>query len=181
MHNPPLSVLQQNDLLEAMGRMVEAGKVRMAGISADGEVIGPILAESTSVLKAAQFPLNPFSMRLAEQTPKAANSLFLMANHPFGGAEGITRCRTEIDRIRQDPAFSQTLREKLDTRDEGLLPELVLNCILQGTGVSVVVPSMLQPEHLKNNVRAVEHCRFSAPELQLLRSTFAQMPSVASR
>ena len=28
----------------------------------------------------------------------------LIANHPFGGAEGIARCRTLIDRLRQDPA-----------------------------------------------------------------------------
>ena len=180
MHDPPPSALQQEDLLEAMGRLVEAGKVKIAGVSADGGALGAVLSGSSPVLKAAQFPLNPFSMRLAQQTPRAVGSLFLMANHPFGGAEGIARCRNEIDRIRQDPKIAQTLREKLDARDEAMLPELVLNCILQGTGVSVVVPSMLQPKHLKNNIRAVEHCRFSAPELLLLRDIFVQMPALPS-
>jgi aryl-alcohol dehydrogenase-like predicted oxidoreductase len=180
MHNPPLSALHQDDLLEAMGRLVEAGKVRMAGVSADGEVISAVLSGSSASLRAAQFPLNPFSMRLTEQTPAASQSLFLMANHPFGGAEGIARCSAEIKRMQQDQTIPQTLREKLDHRDETLLPEIVLNCILQNTGVSVVVPSMLQPKHLRNNVRAVEQCRFSPAELQLLRNAFAQMPGAPS-
>ena len=174
MHNPPLSALQQDDLLESISRLVEAGKVRIAGVSADGEVIPAILASHPPAVSAAQFPLNPFSMHLTAQTSEAAKSLFLMANHPFGGAEGISRCRSQIDRMRQEPSLPQTLRDKLDPRDETLLPELVLNCILQDTGVSVVVPSMLQPKHLNTNVRAVENCRFSPAELQLIRSSFAQ-------
>ena len=174
MHSPPLTALHQDDLLEAMARLVEQGKVRIAGASVDGEVIGEILSNPSAPLKCAQFALNPFSMSLTAQTAHAARSLFLMANHPFGGAEGITRCGTEIARMSQDPTLPQTLREKLDLRDETLLPELVLNAILTGTGVSVVVPSMLQPRHLNTNVRAVENCRFTPEELQLIRNTLAQ-------
>jgi len=178
MHNPPLASAHQQDLLEAMGRLVDAGKVRVAGVSADDNVIGAILAEHAPVLKAAQFPLNLFSMQLAHQTAKAAKSMFLIANHPFGGAEGITRGRTEIERMRQDPSLPKELREKLDSRDETLLPELVLNCILQGTGVSIVIPSMLQPQHLKSNIRAVEQCRFSETDLQLIRNSLATRANI---
>jgi aryl-alcohol dehydrogenase-like predicted oxidoreductase len=127
-------------------------------------------------LKAAQFPLNLFSMGLAAQTKAAATSLFLMANHVFGGADGITAGRNEIERMQQDAALPQALREKLDPRDETLLPEMMLNCILLGTGVSVAVPSMLQLKHLANNVGAVEHCRFSAAELEMIRSALAAVP-----
>ena len=100
-------------------------------------------------------------MGLTAQTRAAAQSLFLIANHPFGGAEGIARGRSDIERMRADAALPATLREKLDASDETLLPELALNCILDGTGVSVVIPSMLQPMHLKNNIRAVEQCKVS--------------------
>jgi aryl-alcohol dehydrogenase-like predicted oxidoreductase len=174
MHNPPLESAQQDDLLDAMGRLVDAGKVRMDGVSADGEVIRAILSEQSSVLKAAQFPLNLFSMELAQQTPSAAKSMFLIANHPFGGAEGIVRGRMELERLQQDTSLPKELREKLDLRDETLLPEVVLNCILQGTGVSVVIPSMLKPKHLKSNIRAIEECRFTAAELELIRKSMAQ-------
>ena len=175
MHSPPLSALHQDDLLEAMGRLVQQGKVRIAGASVEGEVISAMLSDPPSPLTSAQFALNPFSMGITAETEKAAKSLLLIANHPFGGLEGITRCRTEIDRMRQESELSQSLREKLDLHDETLLPELVLNCILNGTGVSLVIPSMLQPKHLKTNVRAVENCRFSPAELDLIRSRFARL------
>ena len=39
LHAAPATVLEQDDLLEAMGRLVESGKVRMAGISGELPVI----------------------------------------------------------------------------------------------------------------------------------------------
>ncbi len=174
MHGPPAGALQDQDILEELRRLVDSGKVRLAGVSADGDVIRTLFGEHSRVFKAAQFPMNPFSMDLASQTAEAAKSLMLIANHPFGGAEGINRCRALIDRMRQDPEAPQSLREKLDARDEGLLPELVLNSILQNTGVSVVIPSMLQPTHLKSNIQAIENCRFSSAELQLIRKSLQQ-------
>ncbi len=174
MHGPPATVLQQEDLLEELGRLIEFGKVRVAGVSADGDVIRSVFGERSPVLKAAQFPMNPFSMDLASQTPEAAKSLVLIANHPFGGAEGITRCRNLIDRLRLDATVPQSLREKLDVRDKGLLPEFVLNSIIRDTGVSVVIPSMMQSAHLSSNIRAIEQCRFSSGELQLIRKSLTE-------
>jgi aryl-alcohol dehydrogenase-like predicted oxidoreductase len=177
LHGPPASVLKQEDILEELGRLVGSGKVRMAGVSAEGDVIRAVFGPRSPVLKVAQFPMNPFSMDLASETPNAAKSLMLIANHPFGGAEGITLCRNQIDRLRQDPAVPQSLREKLDLRDESLVPEFVFNSIIQNTGVSVVIPSMLQPAHLKSNIRAIEQCRFSPAELQQIRKSLAESPS----
>ena len=173
MHSPSLSTLQQDSLLEAMDRLVAVGKARLVGVSADGDVIGSILSEHSPILKAAQFPLHPFSKTLTQNTLEAAKTLFLIANQPFGGTLGVARCRSEVERMQQDSRFPQSLREKLDVRDETLLPELVLNCTLHGTGISVVVSSMLEPKHLRTNIRAVGQCRFSSSELQLIRSSFA--------
>ena len=176
MHGPPAGVVQDEDMLEELRRLVDTGKVRVAGVSAEGEVIRTVFGKHSPVLQAAQFPMNPFSMNLASQTADAAKSLILIANHPFGGAEGVTRCRTLIDRLRQDPTVPQNLREKLDARDEGLLPEFVLNSIIRDTGVSVVIPSMMKPAHLHSNMRAIEQCRFSPSELQLIRTSLAASP-----
>jgi hypothetical protein len=73
-----------------------------------------------------------------------------------------------------DPSVPQSLREKLDARDESLHPEFVLNSIMKDTGVSVVIPSMLQPAHLKSNIRAIKRCRFSPAELQLIRKSLTE-------
>ena len=176
MHGPPASVLQDEDILEELHRLVDTGKVRLAGVSAEDDVIRTVFAKHSPVLQAAQFPMNPFSMDLAWQTLDAAKSLMLIANHPFGGAEGIVRCRIQIERLRQDPAVPQSLREKLDARDESLLPEFALNSIIQDTGVSVVIPSMMRSAHLRSNIRAIEQCRFSPSELQLIRHSLAAGP-----
>ena len=83
MHGPPASVLQQEDLLEELRRMVDTGKVRLAGVSAEGNVIRSVFAQHAPVLKVAQFPLNPFAMDLASLTTAAAKSLMPIANHPL--------------------------------------------------------------------------------------------------
>jgi aryl-alcohol dehydrogenase-like predicted oxidoreductase len=173
MHSPPASVLQDEDILEELRRLVDAGKVRLAGASAEGDVIRTFFGKHSPVLQAAQFPMNPFSMNLAMQTLDASKSLMLIANHPFGAVEGVARCRTLIDRLHRDASVPQSLREKLDARDEGLLPEFVLNSIIRDTGVSVVIPSMMKPAHLHSNIRAIDRCRFSSSELQLIRHSLA--------
>jgi hypothetical protein len=63
----------------------------------------------------------------------------------------------------------QELRAKLDTNDPRLMPEVVLNAILVGTGIGAVIPAMMQKKHLENNCRAVMEGRFSAEEIGELR------------
>ena len=58
--------------------------------------------------------------------------------------------------------------------DTGLMPEVALNMILRGTGVHAVIPAMMRPEHLAANVRAVEQCRFSEAELEMLRTAMEE-------
>jgi len=169
MHAAPISALEQDSLMEELGRLVEAGKVRMAGISGEEDVIGAVFANRPSQLTTAQFALNIFNLAFTAQTVRAAQSMFLVANHPFGGPEGVSRCREQIAHMRASAELPALLREKLDPADESLLPELVLNCILNETGISVVIPSMMQLKHLQSNIKAVEHCRFSPEELAMIR------------
>ncbi|HEV2447953.1 MAG TPA: aldo/keto reductase [Candidatus Sulfopaludibacter sp.] len=169
MHAAPLSVLAQEDLLEQMARLVESGKARLAGISGDEEVMGAVFAQRPPVLRTAQFALNIFNLGLTRLTARAAEEMFLVANHPFGGLEGVSRSRAAIAQLRESAELPATLREKLDPGDERVLPELVLNSILSGTGVSVAIPAMMQRKHLKSNIEAVERCRFSAEELAIIR------------
>ena len=169
MHAAPLSVLAQDDLLEQLGRLVETGKARLAGISGDEAVMGAVFAERPPVLRTAQFALNIFNLGLTRQTARAAEQMFLVANHPFGGPDGVSCSRAAIARLRESAELPATLREKLDPGDERVLPELVLNSILSGTGVSVVIPAMMRRKHMKSNIEAVERCRFSAEELVLIR------------
>ena len=162
----------QHDLLEELERFVQSGKVRMAGISGEEAVINAVFESRPPVLQTAQFALNIFNMGLTTQTAKAAKSMFLVANHPFGGPDGVSKCRERIAQMRTSTNVPASLREKLDPRDERLLPEIVLNSILSETGISVVIPAMMQLKHIQSNISAVEKCRFSPGELAMFRAAF---------
>jgi aryl-alcohol dehydrogenase-like predicted oxidoreductase len=62
LHAAPMSVLQQGDLLDAMHRLVEEGKVRMAGISAQLPVMEQYFELRPPQLTTAQFALNPSNL-----------------------------------------------------------------------------------------------------------------------
>ena len=54
LHGAPASVLEQDDLLEAMGRLVEAGKVKLAGLAAEPDVVELAIHRQTPPLRAMQ-------------------------------------------------------------------------------------------------------------------------------
>jgi aryl-alcohol dehydrogenase-like predicted oxidoreductase len=166
LHAAPESALAQDDLLAAMQRLVDEGKVRMAGISAELPVIAKYFAQRPKALTTAQFALNLSLMDFAAETQRNSD-LLLVANHPYGGPGGNGAAK--IDGLRGAPGLPQTLRDKLAPGDAQLLPEVVLNCILDGTGVSAVIPAMMQPRHIASNIKAVESCRFGSEELAMLR------------
>jgi aryl-alcohol dehydrogenase-like predicted oxidoreductase len=68
LHAAPATVLKQDDLLEAMGRLVESGKVRMAGISGELPVISRYFGQRPKVLTTAQFAVNLSTMGFVEET-----------------------------------------------------------------------------------------------------------------
>jgi aryl-alcohol dehydrogenase-like predicted oxidoreductase len=172
MHGPPASILQQQDLLEALARLVEQGKVRMAGLSADIPVIEKTFAERPPVLTTAQFPLNLSNIAFTAQTVQQ-KEMFLVANHPFGGPTGVAASRERLAKLAKSPELSAELREKLASDDPQLLLELIFNVIFDGTGISAVVPAMMQPAHILANVQAIESCRFTSDELAELRAVLA--------
>lgn len=182
MHAAPPSVLAQDDLLEELGRLVQQGKVRMAGISGELATMERTFAERPPVLRTAQFACNlgnfPFLERTAAATRNATWNaapppMFLVGNHPFGGPTGVAATRTRVAALAASPELPTELRAKMDISDPALLPDLMLNAILSGTGVGAVIPAMLNPRHLATNCEAVTRSRFSAGELALLRRMLA--------
>lgn len=175
MHAAPASVLAQDDLLDALGRLVESGKVNMAGISGDLPVISRYFLQRPRPLETAQFTLNPSSIGFATETVRNGD-LLLVANHPYGGPAGIHATRTALEALAQSDCLPSTLRGKLKdgAADPQLMPELLLNLLLDNTGVSAVVPAMIQVKHIQSNVQAVTQCRFSSEELSAMRAVLAK-------
>src|SRR6202012_5189223 len=74
--------------------------------------------------------------------------LFVMANHPFGGAALAQQAAQRIAQIATDARVDSVLREKLQRNSRERLAEIVFGVVLADTGAQVVVTSMLQPENL---------------------------------
>ena len=178
MHSAPASVLEQDDLLVELERLVTEGKVRRAGISAEPEVIGTAIDRGLPVLRAMQFPANVFDLEVTNHTRRAAGDYFFMANHPFGGVTRVTDGKRLIAEFAKSDELPYELRAKLADGSNLLLADVVFNMILRDTGIDVIVPAMMKIEHLHTNVRAIEESRFTDTEISLLRQKFlaAEIP-----
>lgn len=170
LHEPPVSVLQQDDLFAALQHLVASGKVRRFGIAAQPRVAEAALAANVPGLRSVQFPCNLFDLGPALRLNTGGNDVVSIANHPFGGAAGIARSKALLTSPAQHPGMPASLREKLHAVDDAVLADVVLNLITRDTGVQVVVPSMLRLDHLRANIAAIERSRFSSEELQWLRN-----------
>ena len=174
-HSPPASVLAQCDLLEDLERLIVSGKIRMAGISADRDVITTALLANTAPITAMQFPVNLFDLSLVRHITAAEHrGLMFVANHPFGGIDRVAKSRTCLTELAASCEVSPELRDKLTAGGEEIFSEMVLNLVLTDTGIQVVVPSMMKMSHLRANVQAISNCRFTREELAWLRCNLAK-------
>ena len=170
MHSAPAAVLEQGDLLEELQKMVDAGKVRRFGISAEPGVIEVALAASVPGLQSFQFPYNVFDLGIARSFAGCGNDLVAVANHPFGGVRRVVESKARLAAIAAGDFSPRDLREKLRMVDDEVLADVVLNAITSSTGIQVVIPSMMQVKHLRTNVAVMEKSRFSCDELAWIRS-----------
>jgi aryl-alcohol dehydrogenase-like predicted oxidoreductase len=169
LHLPPVSVLQQEDLFAALEELTVEGKVLRYGVAADGPVVAAAIEAG---MRTVQFPCNVFEPGLARTL---ANDVLAIANHPFGGPRRIAESKRRMYALAQEEGTPESLRFKLWKLDDVVLADLVLNMITSGTGIKVVVPSMLRLEHLQANVAAVEHSRFTAEELGWVRERLTKI------
>jgi aryl-alcohol dehydrogenase-like predicted oxidoreductase len=173
MHAAPGSALEQFDVLDELENLIIAGKIRMAGISAEPEVILSALEAKIPVLRAIQFPVNLFDLRMMRIVSAAeSKGLVFVANHPFGGVDRVNESNVRLRALAELPSIPPELRSKLNGPDDGVLSEVVLNLILIGTGIQIALPSMMNESHLKANLKAISNCRFTAEELNWIRCHF---------
>jgi aryl-alcohol dehydrogenase-like predicted oxidoreductase len=177
MHEAPQSVLQQEDLLAALQQLVAEGKVRRFGISSQPPVIEAALAANLPGLRSVQFPCNLFDLGIAQRLAESGSDIVAIANHPFGGPHRIAASKALLASLSQHPGAPASLREKLHSIDDAILADAVLNTITHDTGIQVVVPSMLQLDHLRANIAAIEHSRFTPEDLHWLRNKLTATPT----
>jgi len=170
MHAAPASVLEQDDLLEAIGQLITAGKVKVAGLSAEPEVVALATEQKTRLLKAMQFPCNVFNISSAvDIARRTGDSYTWVANNPYGGVARVKRCREILLEIVQSQKLDQILCEKLGSLEDTIFADIVLNVILRESGIHVVIPAMMRVDHIRANVQALSHSRFTTNEITHIR------------
>lgn len=173
LHEPPVNALDQDALFAALEQLVAAGKVRRLGIASTPQVIEAALAANLPGVRSVQLACNLFNLGSAQMLKAVAADVVAIANHPFGGIAGIAKGKALLTSLAQGHAMPSSLRERLRTVDDAVLADVALNLITQDTGVQIVVPSMLRLDHLRANIAAIEHSRFSVEDLRWLRETIA--------
>lgn len=171
MHLPPVSAFQQQNLMAELETVVREGKVRRVGVSTD-EVV--TLHEMPDSLTVAQFPYPVLSLDRMTWDVRD-KGLFVMANHPFGGAALAQQAAQRITQMATDAHVDSALREKLQGDRRERLAEIVFGGVLADTGAHAVVTSMLQPENLRANLAAIGSARFTVEEMAQVRERVAEL------
>jgi aryl-alcohol dehydrogenase-like predicted oxidoreductase len=165
MHLPPASAFQQQDLMAEMESVAREGKARRVGVSMDAVAT---LREMPDFLTVVQFPYPVLSLN-GMSWDVGGESLFTMANHPFGGAALAQQAAQRITQMAADESVAPALRERLQGDSRERLAEIVFRGVLADTGAQVLVTSMLQPGNLRANLAAIGSERFTAEEMALVR------------
>jgi aryl-alcohol dehydrogenase-like predicted oxidoreductase len=169
LHEAAASAMGQTEVIVELESLIEAGKIRRAGLYAEAEVIAACVANGPATFSAMQFGANLFDPVAAGITESNPRGMLLIGNHPFGGEGRVAGVKAALEAISADESISGELRGKLRACDwQGVL-EAIFGMALSGTKMHALVLSMMREEHLLANARAVASCRFTAAELALMR------------
>jgi aryl-alcohol dehydrogenase-like predicted oxidoreductase len=180
LHEATAAAVHQHDLMAELDAIVQAGKVLRVGLYADAGVIAEGIANGPSTLSAMQFGANAFDPMVAGFTAHNPRSMFLIANHPFGGTQRVKRTQAILSAMSADEKVTAELRQKLRNTDWQAVTEAIFGMVLDGTETHALVLSMMDTDHLRTNARAVEQNRFSTAELGLMRERLLNAASVES-
>jgi len=167
--------LSNQELATALQKVIQSGRVRYVGIASGLETVPAALREWRQVLSVVQFPFN-LAVSIFPETVRENpwwQRVGKLGYQPFGGEKNGSGMQRWLAELAEDSSLSPETREKLHSLDGPLMADAALNGVLCGTGIHVVLCSMLTPQHLVENVAAVENSRFSSQELKQLRERMA--------
>jgi aryl-alcohol dehydrogenase-like predicted oxidoreductase len=151
LHSPPTSVLLSERIPAVLDALKEAGKIRFWGISARSVSDG-LIALQMDGIDCLQIELNACdSTARRELLPQARQGgVAVVARQPFGSGDLLARAsRAGMDR---DLAVAACLRFALEIE-----------------GIASVIAGMSRPEHVAQNVRAIDERPVARSDLEQLQ------------
>jgi aryl-alcohol dehydrogenase-like predicted oxidoreductase len=163
-HEAPASIMAQEDLIAGLQLVVSEGKARRVGISATGKVAATVALSGLGILSVLQYP----AWGIKEWPAGFAEERLRMANHPFGGPALAKKTAQTFATMKKDKRFSASLREKLCGDLTERVAEFWFAIAMQQSRPHVIVPSMLQLDHLRANIAAIDSERFNAEDISVI-------------
>ena len=187
-HSCPLEILQRGEVLEALRRAREAGKIRFLGYSGDNEA-------ATYAAEQPDVAVIETSISVADQhnidgvlAVARRRNLGVLAKRPIANAAWKLP--------EQQPGFyqsySSTYHERLAKMDVSLgdlgyhgdpaaiWPELALRFTLSQPGVHTAIVGTTNPDHVAANIAAAEKGPLPAEQVTALRTAFAAAEGAAA-
>jgi aryl-alcohol dehydrogenase-like predicted oxidoreductase len=179
LHEATAGAMRQPELMAELDALAQAGKMLRAGLYAGAEVAAECMANGPATLSALQFGANVFDPVAPGMAERNQRGMLLIGNHPFSGAQRVTRTKAVLASISADETTPRELRDKRRDCDwQGVL-EAIFGMILNGTGMHALVFSMMREDHLRANARAVESSRFTSTEQALMRRRLLCEPAAS--
>ena len=167
LHDPPMDVVERAEALATLVELQRAGKIRCIGLSADVDVVARALASPQpgfQVVQVAGSPIEPAS--ITDVLPLAARA----------GIGVVLRQPLASGRLVNDPRFSKALASRGLPTDPGSVSSLSLRYLASFPGVASILSSMMRPEHLSANARALSTRGISTTEREALAELSAPLP-----
>jgi aryl-alcohol dehydrogenase-like predicted oxidoreductase len=166
LHSPPNSVLENEELLEALRELKEQGKIRFFGVSADGQLA--VDAVERWNVDAVQIMFNLFHQEAADRFFPLAQQkgVGVIVRSPLdtgmlGGDLGANAELKPGDPRQRWGEDKTALRQRLldavrflSERDGRTMAQAALHFVLSFEAVSVVIPGTTSIDHLEENAAA---------------------------
>jgi aryl-alcohol dehydrogenase-like predicted oxidoreductase len=172
LHSCGTAVLRDGDVVEALLRSVEAGKVRVAAYSGDGEPLQ--WAVRSGAFGAVQCSVSVLDQaNLSDAIPEASRrGMGVLAKRPLADAPW----RFSVCPASPDVALYWDRLAAWGALPEGFAPtELFLRFAAYAEGVSSALVGTASPAHLEEAVRAVERGPLDAELLRALLERFRRI------
>jgi len=197
LHNPTADILRADpDIVETLRDLERAGKVRAYGISTKAP------AEAVTAIREFSFPVVQVNFNLADQraieaglldlaretqtgvigrTPLAFGFLSgaLDANVQFGA--GDHRANWSRERIKEWVEAGRSFTHRIAERDRQSPALIALRFCLSYPEIGTVIPGMLKPEEVEENVRASAAGSLSSADLEGIRRVYDQSSFASSK
>lgn len=181
LHSPPGSVLEQDEVFDAMEAFRRQGKIRCYGISA-GTTDEAIACLERRRMSALQIEFNLLHRDAAAKLLGAASlqGVGVLARIPF--ARGVLTSYRQV-RTGSHAVSTEDLRrarERIREVTEAMagrqyLPEAALRFVLGYPQIATAIAGTTSVRHLRENARALEEPQLSADDMRLVADAFSDV------